>query len=195
MWRTFNGEDISRRNLINEVIKVEQASLKDEPMDEEELAEFLKAQKRAKKAKTKVKVEVKEEPASPSRRLASPAGSPRRRHDSSSDEEPRRRRHDSDSDGSPPRRRADSGGGNAGFFQHSLSPDSDASPARRPKAEADSDASPPRRPKAEEDSDASPPRRGGGGSDSDLSPPREGQGMGKGMKMTLDGESHFHILC
>jgi len=173
MWRTFNGEDISRRNLINEVIKVEQASLKDEPMDEEELAEFLKAQKKAKKAKTKVKVEVKEEPASPSRRLASPAGSPRRRHDSSSDEEPRRRRHDSDSDASPPRRRADS--------------DSDASPARRPKAEADSDASPPRRPKAEEDSDASPPRRGGG-SDSDLSPPREGQGMGKGMKMTLDGK-------
>ena len=62
-WRTFTGEDIARKNLINEVIKLEQSNLKDEPMDEEEMSEFLKSQKQ----KKKVKVEVKEEPVSPLR--------------------------------------------------------------------------------------------------------------------------------
>ena len=65
-WRTFTGEDIARKNLINEVIKIEQANLKDEPMDEEEMSEFLKSKKKKEK-KPKVKVEVKEEPMSPLR--------------------------------------------------------------------------------------------------------------------------------
>merc|ERR1712088_1099440 len=57
------------------------------------------------------------------------------------------------------------------------------------KEEPDSDASPPRRIKKGSDSDLSPVRRGGnGGSDSDLSPPRVGEGMGKGVKKTLDGK-------
>jgi len=161
-WRTFTGEDIARKNLLNEVIKLEQSNLKDEPMDEEEMSEFLKSQKKKKK---KVKVEVKEEPVSPLRG----------NRDSSEESAPRtRRRHDSDA--SPPRKRKDS--------------DSDASPPRkRVKDEPDSDASPPRRARRGSDSDLSPARRGGkGGSDSDLSPPREGVGMGKGMKKTLDGK-------
>merc|ERR1719430_735361 len=187
-WRTFTGEDIARKNLINEVIKLEQSNLKDEPMDEEEMSEFLKSQK----PKKKVKVEVKEEPVSPLRgnRDSSDESAPRsrRRHDSDSDESPPRRRRDSDgssspelrrrhdSDASPPRKRKDS--------------DSDASPPRkRVKEEPDSDASPPRRIKKGSDSDLSPVRRGGnGGSDSDLSPPRVGEGMGKGVKKTLDGK-------
>ena len=183
-WRTFTGEDIARKNLINEVIKLEQSNLKDEPMDEEEMSEFLKSQKQKVK---KVKVEVKEEPVSPLRGNCSDESPPRsrRRHDSDSDESPPRRRHDSDassspearrrhdSDVSPPRKRKDS--------------DSDASPPRkRVKEEPDSDASPPRRRKRGSDSDLSPARRGG--SDSDLSPPRAGEGMGKGMKKTLDGK-------
>merc|ERR1719209_1779063 len=101
-WRTFTGEDIARKNLINEVIKLEQSNLKDEPMDEEEMSEFLKSQKPKKK---KVKVEVKEEPVSPLRGARdsydeSPRRS-RRRHDSDSDESPPRRRHDSDGSSSP----------------------------------------------------------------------------------------------
>merc|ERR1719209_2099625 len=190
-WRTFTGEDIARKNLINEVIKLEQANLKDEPMDEEEMSEFLKSQKKKDK-KPKVKVEVKEEPMSPLRGNEDSDNSPprgSRRHDSDSDESPPRRRHDSDgsssspetrrrhdSDASPPRKRKDS--------------DSDASPPRkRVKDEPDSDASPPRRIRRGSDSDLSPARRGGnGGSDSDLSPPRVGEGMGKGVKKTLDGK-------
>jgi len=191
-WRTFTGEDIARKNLINEVIKLEQANLKDEPMDEEEMSEFLKSQKKKDK-KPKVKVEVKEEPMSPLRGNEDSDNSPprgRRRHDSDSDESPPRRRHDSDgsssspetrrrhdSDASPPRKRKDS--------------DSDASPPRkRVKDEPDSDASPPRRTRKDSDSDLSPARRGGAGagSDSDLSPPRVGEGMGKNVKKTLDGK-------
>ena len=191
-WRTFTGEDIARKNLINEVIKIEQANLKDEPMDEEEMSEFLKSKKKKDK-KPKVKVEVKEEPMSPLRGNEDSDNSPprgRRRHDSDSDESPPRRRHDSDgsssspetrrrhdSDASPPRKRKDS--------------DSDASPPRkRVKDEPDSDASPPRRTRKDSDSDLSPARRGGAGagSDSDLSPPRVGEGMGKSVKKTLDGK-------
>merc|ERR1719430_288929 len=172
-WKTFTGEDIARKNLINEVIKIEQTNLKEEPMDEDELSEFLKSHKK----KKKIKVEVKEELKSPPRQRhdSSDASPPRRRHDSS-DNSPRRRRHDSsDSDASPPRRRrADS--------------DSDASPPRLKgnsvKKEQDSDASPPRKGETGgSDSDLSPPRRGGG-SDSDLSPPRNGNLM----KKTLDGK-------
>ena len=54
-WRTFTGEDIARKNLINEVIKLEQANLKDEPMDEEEMSEFLKSQKKKDKKPKKQK--------------------------------------------------------------------------------------------------------------------------------------------
>ena len=188
-WRTFTGEDIARKNLINEVIKLEQSNLKDEPMDEEEMSEFLKSQKMKKK---KVKVEVKEEPVSPLRGARdssdeSPRRS-RRRHDSDSDESPPRRRHDSDGSSSPePRRRHDS---DASPPRKRKDSDSDASPPRkRVKDEPDSDASPPRRARRGSDSDLSPARRGGnGGSDSDLSPPRVGEGMGKGVKKTLDGK-------
>ena len=191
-WRTFTGEDIARKNLINEVIKLEQSNLKDEPMDEEEMSEFLMSNK--KKKKTKVKVEVKEEPVSPLRGDGdasdeSPQRS-RRRHDSDSDESPPRRRHDSDGSSSPspePRRRHDS---DASPPRKRKDSDSDESPPRkRVKEEPDSDASPPRRTRRDSDSDLSPARRGGkGGSDSDLSPPRVGEGMGKGMKKTLDGK-------
>jgi len=187
-WRTFTGEDIARKNLINEVIKLEQSNLKDEPMDEEEMSEFLKSQKK----KRKVKVEVKEEPVSPLRgnRDSSEESAPRtrRRHDSDSDESPPRRRHDSDGSSSPePRRRHDS---DASPPRKRKDSDSDASPPRkRVKDEPDSDASPPRRARRGSDSDLSPARRGGnGGSDSDLSPPRVGEGMGKGVKKTLDGK-------
>merc|ERR1711936_185588 len=115
----------------------------------------------------------------------------RRRHDSDSDESPPRKRHDSDGSSSPspePRRRHDS---DASPPRKRKDSDSDESPPRkRVKEEPDSDASPPRRIKKGSDSDLSPVRRGGnGGSDSDLSPPRVGEGMGKGMKKTLDGKT------
>merc|ERR1719228_1084801 len=50
-WKTFTGEDIARKNLINEVIKIEQSDIKDEPMDEEEMSDFLNPRKKRKKVK------------------------------------------------------------------------------------------------------------------------------------------------
>ena len=82
--------------------------------------------------------------------------SPRRRHDSDSDQSPPRKRHDSDSDPSPPRKRHDS--------------DSDQSPPRK-RHDSDADQSPPRK-RHDSDSDQSPPRKK---YDSDASPPRKHQ--------------------
>ena len=170
-WKTFHGDNIAQKNLINEVIKIEQSDIKPEPLDEDEYSsEFLYPKKRKKIKKEKPDRDIKQEKHSPVRRRRhdSDESPPRRRHDS--DESPPRRRHDSDA--SPPRRRHDS----------------DASP---PRTRHDSDESPPRKkPKDDSDSDMEVPRRGGddsdmdvprkGGSDSDASPPR--------MKKTLDGK-------
>lgn len=210
-WKTFTGGvDIARKNLINEVIKIEQSDLKDEPMSDEELSEFLRPKKKRKKIKReKQDCEIKTEPKSPKRhrqrqdsddspprrrRHDSDGDSPpRRRHDSDADSPPRRRRHDSDGD-SPPRRRHDSDG----------SPprrnDPDNSPPRRksrwnnsPSKQADSDVSPLRKRTKGSDSDNSPPRARKKGSDSDISPPRKGRNSDSDispprMKKTLDGK-------
>merc|ERR1712079_709559 len=175
-WKTFHGDNIARKNLINEVIKLEQSDIKPEPLDEDEYpSEFLYPQKKKKVKKEKPDREIKQEKDSPPRRRRhdSDESPPRRRHDS--DESPPRRRHDSDA--SPPRRRHDS---DASPPRRRNDSDSDASPPRRKKKQdSDSDASPPRkRVKDDNDSDMSPPRKGG--SDSDASPPR--------MKKTLDGK-------
>ena len=174
-WKTFHdGENIARKNLINEVIKLEQSDIKPEPQSEDEYSsEFLYPKRKKKIKKEKPDRQIKQEEDSPPRR---------RRHDSD-DSPPRRRRHDSDaspprrhdSDASPPRRRHDS---DASPPRQRKS-DSDASPPRRNiKEEADSDASPPRKRARDDDSDMSPPRKNN--SDSDASPPR--------MKQTLDGK-------
>merc|ERR1712079_714469 len=165
-WKTFHGDNIARKNLINEVIKLEQSDIKPEPLDEDEYpSEFLYPQKKKKVKKEKPDREIKREKDSPPRR---------RRHDSD-ESPPRRKRHDSDA--SPPRRRHDS---DASPPRRRNDSDSDASqPRRQKKPDSDSDASPPRkRAKDDKDSDMSPPRKGG--SDSDASPPR--------MKKTLDGK-------
>ena len=195
-WKTFHGDNIARKNLINEVIKLEQSDIKPEPLDEDEYpSEFLYPKKRKKIKKEKPDRVIKQEKDSPPRRRRrhdSDASPPRRQHDS--DASPPRRRHDSDE--SPPRRRHDSD-----ESPPRRRPDSDESPPRRlhdsdaspPRRRHDSDNSPPRKkPKDESDSDMEVPRRGGkdddsdmdvprkGGSDSDASPPR--------MKKTLDGK-------
>ena len=199
-WKTFHdGENIARKNLINEVIKLEQSDIKPEPLSGDEYSsEFLYPKKKKKIKKEKADREIKQEEDSPPRRRRhdsdespqrrrrhdSDASPPRRRHDSDAspprrrldnDASPPRRRHDSDA--SPPRRRHDS---DASPPRHRKS-DSDASPPRRNiKEEADSDASPPRKRVRDDDndSDMSPPRKNN--SDSDASPPR--------MKKTLDGK-------
>jgi len=201
-WKTFtDGVNIARKNLINEVIKIEQSDIKDEPMSEDELSEFLKPKKK-KKHKSSDRV-VKSEPLSPDGVDRSKNGS-RQRHDSS-DESPPRRRLNSDSDNSPPRRRHDSD--DESPPRQRQRHDSDNSPPRREagrrrkdsadsprrkkikeEVKDDSDISPPRRRCSDSDnspprrrhsnSDQSPPRRRG--SDSDISPPR--------MKKTLDGK-------
>ena len=177
-WKTFHdGENIARKNLINEVIKLEQSDIKPEPLSGDEYSsEFLYPKKKKKIKKEKADREIKQEEDSPPRR---------RRHDSD-ESPPRRRRHDSDaspprrrhdSDASPPRRRHDSDASTPSQRKS----DSDASPPRRNiKEEADSDASPPRKRLRDDDndSDMSPPRKNN--SDSDASPPR--------MKKTLDGK-------
>jgi len=188
-WKTFHdGENIARKNLINEVIKLEQSDIKPEPQSEDEYSsEFLYPKKKKKIKKEKSDRQIKQEEDSPPRRRRhdsddspprrrrhdSDASPPRRRHDS--DASPPRRRHDSDA--SPPRRRHDS---DASPPRQRKS-DSDASPPRRNiKEEADSDASPPRKRARDNDndSDMSPPRKNN--SDSDASPPR--------MRQTLDGK-------
>ena len=175
-WKTFHGDNIARKNLINEVIKIEQSEIKPEPLDEDDYSsEFLYPKKKKKIKKEKPDREIKLEKDSPPRRRRHDSdGSPprRRRHDS--DASPPRRRHDSDA--SPPRRRHDS---DASPPRRRNDSDSDASPPRRNiKQEEDSDVSPPRKKARDDDSDMSPPRKGG--SDSDASPPR--------MKKTLDGK-------
>ncbi|XP_035699250.1 BUD13 homolog [Branchiostoma floridae] len=99
----------------------------------------------------------------------SPSQSPRRRHDSDSDQSPpRRQRNGSDSDQSPPRKgrqQSDSDQSPPRRKRH----DSDQSPPRRKRH--DSDQSPPRKRKPNSDSDQSPPRRKR--HDSDQSPPRK----------------------
>ena len=186
-WKTFHdGENIARKNLINEVIKLEQSDIKPEPLSGDEYSsEFLYPKKKKKVKKEKPDRQIKQEEDSPPRRRRhdSDESPPRNRHDSD-DSPPRRRRHDSDaspprkrhdSDASPPRRRHDS---DASPPRQRRS-DSDASPPRRSiKEEADSDASPPRKRARDDDSDMSPPRKNN--SDSDASPPR--------MKKTLDGK-------
>ena len=186
-WKTFHdGENIARKNLINEVIKLEQSDIKPEPLSGDEYSsEFLYPKKKKKVKKEKPDRQIKQEEDSPPRRRRhdSDESPPRNRHDSD-DSPPRRRRHDSDaspprrrhdSDASPPRRRHDS---DASPPRQRKS-DSDASPPRRNiKEEADSDASPPRKKARDVDSDMSPPRKNN--SDSDASPPR--------MKKTLDGK-------
>merc|ERR1719450_623467 len=93
-WKTFHGDNIARKNLINEVIKLEQSDIKPEPLDEDEYpSEFLYPKKRKKIKKEKPDRVIKQEKHSPVRR--------RRRHDS--DASPPRRRHDSDN--SPPRKK------------------------------------------------------------------------------------------
>merc|ERR1719431_1842606 len=168
-WRTFtDGVDIARKNLINEVIKIEQSDIKDEPLSDEELSEFLKPKKKKKIKKERLDVEIKSEPKSPersTRRHDSDNSPPTRRHDS--DASPPRRRQESDSDASPPRRKS------------RINHDSDVSPPRKRAKQSDSDISPPRATKKGSDSDISPPRKGRN-SDSDISPPR--------MKKTLDGK-------
>ena len=177
-WKTFKGDNIARKNLINEVIKLEQSDIKSEPVDEDEYpSEFLYPKEKKKIKREKLDKEIKQEQDSPRRRRChdSDDSPPRLRRHDSDDSPPRRTRHDSDA--SPPRRRQDS--------------DSDASPPRQRKSpgasppsrsgqtEADSDASPPRkRARDGDDSDVSPPRKNI--SDSDESPPR--------MKKTLDGK-------
>ena len=175
-WKTFHdGENIARKNLINEVIKLEQSDIKPEPLSGDEYSsEFLYPKKKKKVKKEKPDRQIKQEEDSPPRRRRhdSDESPPRNRHDSD-DSPPRRRRHDSDA--SPPRRRHDS---DASPPRQRRS-DSDASPPRRNiKEEADSDASPPRKKARDVDSDMSPPRKNN--SDSDASPPR--------MKKTLDGK-------
>jgi len=200
-WKTFDGGvDRARKNLINEVIKIEQSDIKDEPMDDDELSEFLSQQKKKRKKikKEKQDLEIKTEPRSPHRRRHDSDGDspPRRRHDSDGDS-PARRRHDSDasparrrhdSDATPPRGRIDdvsSPPRRKSRWNSSKSPqrrkgsDSDASPPRKRTKGSDSDMSPPRARKQGSDSDISPPRKGRN-SDSDISPPR--------MKTTLDGK-------
>ena len=170
-WKTFDGgENIAQKKLINEVIKLEQSDIKDEPLDEDEMSEFLNPKKKKRKIKKeKPDREIKREEKSDSdaspprnrRRHDSDASSPRRRHDS--DASPPRRRHDSDA--SPPR----------------INENSDASPPRKHRSDHDSDISVPRRGGKESDSDVSPPRkRSGANVDSDESPPR--------MAKTLDGK-------
>ena len=197
-WKTFHdGENIARKNLINEVIKLEQSDIKPEPLSGDEYSsEFLYPKKKKKVKKEKPDRQIKQEEDSPPRRRRhdSDESPPRNRHDSD-DSPPRRRRHDSDaspprkrhdSDASPPRRRRDSDASPPRRRRDSdASPprqrrsDSDASPPRRSiKEEADSDASPPRKRARDDDSDMSPPRKNN--SDSDASPPR--------MKKTLDGK-------
>ena len=195
-WKTFHGENIAQKNLINEVIKLEQSDIKPEPLDEDDYqSEFLYPRKKKKIKKEKLDREIKQEKDSPPRRRRrhdSDESPPRKRHDS--DASPPRRRHDSDaspprrrhdSDASPPRRRHDSDASPPRRRRH----DSDASPPRR--RNDDSDASPPRRIKSEPDSDASPPRKRPKDDDSDMSPPRRGDDSDASpprMKKTLDGK-------
>jgi len=202
-WKTLEGVNRATKNLINEVIKIEQCDIKDEPLSgDEQFSEFLHGSK--KKKRHKIKQEIKDEPVSPPRRprISSDDSPPRRRHDSSDNHSPpRRTRHDSDdspprnrrrhdSDQSPPRSRRKSNDSDQspprkrknGENIVKSEPDSDISPPRRRKDEGnDSDISPPRRGRTtnDEDSDLSPPRRNGdaeGGSDSDMSPPRKRRG-------------------
>jgi len=216
-WKTFEGEDLTSKHIVHEVIKVE-PNIKAEPLDDDELLRKMKA-KIKKKKKIKIKTEdiddqIKKEPLSPTNHRHtsidraikqekddSPSRtsyskrdsdkSPRRRQRHDSDASPSRRRHDSDA--SPPRRRHDSDA-SPPRRRH----DSDASPPRKVRkgGGSDSDQSPPRRAPAGDDSDQSPPRRGDGGSDSDQSPPRRGgddsnqsppRAAGK-MSRTLDGK-------
>ena len=188
-WKTFRGENIAQKNLINEVIKIEQDDIKPEPLSEDEMrSDFLYPRKKRKIKKEKPDREIKTEGVSPPRRRRhdSDESPPRKRRHDSDESPPRRQRHDSDaspprrrhdSDASPPRRRHDSDASPPRRRQNS---DSDVSPPRRrTDRQEDSDASPPRQRKAASDSDMSPPRRGNQ-SDSDASPPR--------MKKTLDGK-------
>jgi len=193
-WKTFQGEDIAAKLLVEEAIKKE---IKEEPFDDlDYLAHKLKKKKKKKDKdrdkSIKLEADIKEEPLSPVRKYSSSHvkvktennsdsdttvkrtrhdsdnSPPRRRHDS--DNSPTRRRHDSDN--SPPRRRHDSDN-SPPRRRH----DSDNSPPRRrhdsdnspPRRRHDSDNSPPRR---RHDSDASPPRKSQN-SDSDQSPPRK----------------------
>merc|ERR1712098_443225 len=74
-WKTFHGENIAQKNLINEVIKLEQSDIKPEPLDEDDFqSEFLYPRKKKKIKKEKLDREIKQEKDSPPRR--------RRRHDS-----------------------------------------------------------------------------------------------------------------
>jgi len=186
-WKTFTGEDIAKKLLLEEAIKKE-PGIKQEPLDDYNSIKHKKKKKKKDKylddVKVKVEnVDIKEEPLSPLRRdykdsdvsvkkevESDDDGSNRRkRHDSNNS--PPRRRHDSD--GSPPRRSHDSDD-SPPRKRH----DSDDSPPRRrhdsdtspPRKRHDSDASPPRQ---RNDSDASPPRRARNKSDSDASPPRK----------------------
>ena len=211
-WKTFHGENIAQKNLINEVIKIEQDDIKPEPLSEDEMrSDFLYPKKKRKIKKEKPDREIKTEQTSPprKRRHGSDLSPPiRRRHDSD-ESPPRRQRHDSDvspprrqrhdSDASPPRRqRHDSDASPPRRQRH----DSDASPPRRQRHDSDaspprrqrndSDASPPRR-NNKEDSDVSPPRQRKRDSDSDMSPPRRGAQSDSDaspprMKKTLDGK-------
>ena len=84
-WKTFKGDNIARKNLINEVIKLEQSDIKPEPVDEDEYpSEFLYQKEKKKIKREKLDKEIKQE-----------QDSPRRCHDSD-DSPPRLRRHDSD---------------------------------------------------------------------------------------------------
>jgi len=199
-WKTFQGEDIAAKLLVEEAIKKE---IKEEPFDElDYLAHKLKKKKKKKDKDRdkgiKLEAKIKEEPLSPVRKYSSSHvkvktehnsdddssavkrtrhdsddSPPRRRRTQDSDDSPPRRRHDSDN--SPPRRRHDSDN-SPPRRRH----DSDASPPRR---RHDSDTSPPRRrhdsdaslPRRRHDSDASPPRTKPQNSDSDQSPPRKRQ--------------------
>ena len=182
-WKTFHGENIAQKNLINEVIKIEQDDIKPEPLSEDEMrSDFLYPKKKRKIKKEKPDREIKTEQPSPPRS---------RRHDSDASP-PRRRRHDSDCDASPPRRNVEQDSDASPPRQRKKDSDSDVSPPRRRRNDSDSDMSPPRR-NDKDDSDVSPPRRKMKDSDSDMSPPRRGARSDSDaspprMKKTLDGK-------
>ena len=58
-WKTFHGENIAQKNLINEVIKIEQDDIKPEPLSEDEMrSDFLYPKKKRKIKKEKPDREV-----------------------------------------------------------------------------------------------------------------------------------------
>jgi len=197
-WKTFTGENITAKKLVEEVIKKEPGDIKEEPQDDEYHDALYKHKKKKKRKDrdndVRIKTEppeVKQEPLSPphhareyktttdisNTRIKTEKNSdddnspPRRRqrHDSDDDSPPRRRRRH-DSDNSPPRQRHDSDNS-----PHRKRHDSDTSPPRQRQRHVSDDNSPPRRRTRHDSDDVSPPRKPKNQTacDSDASPPRK----------------------